>query len=259
MKNFILIFVLSAIIVLSSFTGLELKQYKLKTVVIDAGHGGKDPGCHGKQSQEAAVTLKVALELGRIIKENYPDVRVIYTRETDKFVELHDRAGIANKNNANLFISIHCNSGPVSVHGTETFTMGLHTSEGNLEVAKRENAVILTEKDYKKNYDGFDPSSPMAHILIANYQNAYIENSLRFAQKVESQFKKRVGRTSRGVKQAGLVVLWKSAMPSALIEIGFLTNSAEEKYLTQKSNQTYIASGIFRAFKEYKLELESMN
>jgi N-acetylmuramoyl-L-alanine amidase len=137
--------------------------------------------------------------------------------------------------------------------------MGLHTSEGNLEVAKRENAVILKEKDYKKNYEGFEPSSSMAHILIANYQNAYIENSLRFAEKVELQFRKRVGRASRGVKQAGLVVLWKSAMPSVLIEIGFLTNSTEEKYLTQKANQNYIASGIFRAFKEYKLELESMN
>jgi N-acetylmuramoyl-L-alanine amidase len=259
MKNFILIFILSAIIVLSSFTGLELKQYKLKTVVIDAGHGGKDPGCHGKQSQEAAVTLEVALELGRVIKANYPDVKVIYTRDSDKFVELHDRAGIANKHNANLFISIHCNSGPVAVHGTETYTMGLHRSPGNLEVARRENAVILKEKNYKANYDGFDPNSPMAHILLANYQNAYIENSLRFAEKVESQFKKKVGRASRGVKQAGLVVLWKSAMPSVLIEIGFLTNSTEEKYLTQKANQKYIASGIFRAFKEYKIELESMN
>ncbi|HEY8401519.1 MAG TPA: N-acetylmuramoyl-L-alanine amidase [Cytophagaceae bacterium] len=259
MKNFILTFVFSAIIVLSSFTGLEKTQYKVKTVVIDAGHGGKDPGCHGKISNEAEITLKVALELGRIIKENLPDVKVVYTRTTDKFVELHDRAGIANRNNADLFISIHCNSGPSSVHGTETYTMGLHTSEGNLEVAKRENAVILQEDDYKSKYDGFDPNSPEAHILFSLYQNAYIENSLRFADKVESQFKNRLGRNSRGVKQAGLLVLWKTAMPSALIEIGFLTNSSEEKYLNSPTNRVYIASGIYRAFKEYKQELESMN
>jgi N-acetylmuramoyl-L-alanine amidase len=258
-KDFVLISILSAIIVLSSFTSLEIKQYKLKTVVIDAGHGGKDPGCHGKSSKEAIIALKVALELGKLIKQNFPNVKIIYTRNTNKFVELHDRAGIANRNNANLFISIHCNSGPSHVHGTETYTMGLHTSEDNLEVAKRENAVILEEKDYKKNYGGFDPHSPMAHILIANYQNAYIENSLRFAGKVESQFKKRLGRASRGVKQAGLLVLWKTAMPSALIEIGFLTNSPEEKYLNNQTNQKYIASGIFRAFKEYKNDLEAMN
>ena len=137
--------------------------------------------------------------------------------------------------------------------------MGLHTSVGNLEVAKRENSVILLEEDHEENYNGFDPDSPMAHILMANYQNAYLTNSLRFAAKVEGQFKERVGRRSRGVKQAGFVVLWKSAMPSALIEIGFLSNKEEEKYLNSKQGQSYIASGVYRAFKEYKEEMESLN
>jgi len=258
-KNFATISLLSAIFVLSSFTVLEKKQYKVQTVVIDAGHGGKDPGCHGKKSKEADVALNVALELGRIINENLPDVKVIYTRDKNHFVELHDRAGIANKANADLFLSIHCNSGPSHVSGTETYTMGLHTSEGNLEVAKRENAVVLQENDYKEKYDGFDPNSPQGHILFSLFQHAFIEQSLKLAQKIEEQFEKRVGRTSRGVKQAGLLVLWKTTMPGALVEIGFLTNAKEEAYLTQSANQVYIASAIYRAVKEYKLELESTN
>ncbi len=258
MKYFYLIGIVT-IIVLSSFTGLEVNKYSIKTVVIDAGHGGKDPGCHGKSSNEADVTLKVALELGRIIKENFQDVKVIYTRSTDKFVELHDRAGLANKHNADLFISIHCNSGPKHVLGTETFTMGLHSSEENLEVAKRENAVILKEENYEKKYDGFDPTSPMAHILMANYQKAFMENSIKFASKIEKQFKTKLKKNSRGVKQAGLLVLWKTYMPSVLVEIGFLTNATEEKYMNNKTNRVYIASCIFRAFKEYKSDIEMSN
>lgn len=258
-KNIASVTFFCAIFVLTSFTTLETKQYKVQTVVIDAGHGGKDPGCHGQKVREAYVALDVALELGRIIQENLPDVKVIYTRDTDNFVELHDRAAIANKANADLFVSIHCNSGPEQVEGTETFTMGLHTSQGNLEVAKRENSVILHEANYKANYDGFDPNSPEAHILFSLYQHAYIDNSLKFAQYVQEQFERRVGRENRGVKQAGLLVLWKTTMPSALIEIGFLTNPEEEKYLVNKTNQVYIASAIYRALKEYKQEVESSN
>jgi N-acetylmuramoyl-L-alanine amidase len=228
-------------------------------VVIDAGHGGKDTGCLGRSVREAEVALKVALELGNLIEENLPDVKVIYTRKTNTFVELIDRAGIANKNGADLFISVHCNSGPSVAYGTETYTMGLHTSEGNLKVAKRENSVILKEEGYKENYDGFDPNSPQSHILLTLRQSAYMDNSLRFAQKVEHQFKHKVGRSSRGVKQAGFIVLWKSAMPSALIETGFLTNPEEEKFLNDKSGQSYIASGIYRAFRDYKQEMEASN
>ena len=258
MKNIVFVSALAVFLVLASFTGAPRKAYRLRTVVIDAGHGGKDPGCNGRHSKEADIALKIALELGNDIEKYMPDVKVIYTRKTDTFVELIDRAGLANKNRADLFISIHCNSGPSSAFGTETYCMGLHTSDGNLKVAKRENAVILEEENYQEKYNGFDPNSPQSHIMFALYQSAYIDNSLRFAQKVEQQFKSK-GRHSRGVKQAGLLVLWKSAMPSALIEVGFLTNASEEKYLNDKSGQSYMASGIYKAFKEYKHELEAMN
>lgn len=261
MKNFIAGFIISLTIIFCSFTSLDQHgQYKVRTVVIDAGHGGKDPGTHGKTAKEADLALKVALELGSTIKKYMPDVKVIYTRNTNKFIELHDRAGVANKNHADLFISIHCNavSNP-SIHGTETYTLGMHKSEDNLDVAKRENLVILKEKDHEKNYDGFDPTSPMAHILWANYQSAYMDQSLRFASYIERQFEKRVNRRSRGVKQAGFIVLWKTSMPSVLVEIGYLTNPTEEKYLLQARNQEYIASGIFRAFREYKEDIESIN
>jgi N-acetylmuramoyl-L-alanine amidase len=259
LKNIVCALFLVVFFVLSGFHNVGQSDGKVRTVVIDAGHGGKDVGCNGRISREADVALKVALLLGQQIEANLPDVKVIYTRKTNTFVELIDRAGIANKNGADLFISIHCNSGPSAAYGTETYTMGLHKSEGNLQVANRENSVILKEENYQKNYDGFDPRSPQSHILMSLFQSAYMDNSLRFAQKVQHNFKTKVGRTSRGVKQAGFLVLWKSAMPSSLIEIGFLTNPTEEKYLNDKANQTYIASGIYKAFKDYKQELEAMN
>jgi N-acetylmuramoyl-L-alanine amidase len=253
--------ILSVVILLCSFTSLERRNpYRVKTVVIDAGHGGHDPGTHGKLAKEKDVALKVALQVGKSIKKYHPDVKVIYTRTTDKFVELHDRAGLANKNQADLFISIHCNAiSKPDIYGTETYTLGLHRTQDNLDVAKRENSVIFKEANHEENYAGFDPSSPMAHILMANYQSAYIQNSLRLASHIETQFQKRVNRKSRGVKQAGFIVLWKTSMPSVLVEIGYLTNQAEEKYLVNEANQEYIASGIFRAFKDYKREIESIN
>lgn len=233
--------------------------YKLKTIVIDAGHGGKDPGTHGKTSKEKHVALAVALELGRIIEGNLPDVKIIYTRKTDKFIELHERANIANRNNADLFISIHCNAiSKSSIAGTETYVMGLHKTKGNLDVAVRENESILHEDNYIDNYEGFDPASTEGYILFSLFQNAYLENSLNVADKIEEQFKTRVERHSRGVKQAGFLVLWKTSMPSVLVEIGYLTNVKEEKYLNQKKNQVYIASGIYRAIKSYKNELEAI-
>lgn len=231
----------------------------MKTVVIDAGHGGKDPGCMGKKSKESQIALKVALELGKNIKKFMPDVKVLYTRSTDKFVELHDRANFANKNHADLFISIHCNSNPSkNIHGTETYAMGLASSEGNLDVAKRENSVILQETDYKEKYGGFDPKSPLGHIFLANFQSVHLESSLRFADKIESQLKDRIGRKSRGVKQAGFLVLWRTAMPSVLVEIGFLSNQEEEKYLSSEKGQVHIASGIYRAFRDYKEAAEAV-
>jgi N-acetylmuramoyl-L-alanine amidase len=241
---------------LFSFVLSPPHKYQVKTVVIDAGHGGKDPGCMGKYSNESEITLKVALELEQTLKENMPDIKVILTRKDDHFIELAERANIANKNNADLFISIHCNSGPEHIYGSETYTMGAHKTAENLEVAKRENSVITKESNYKKKYAGYDPKSPQGHIMFALYQSANMDNSLRFAEKVEQQFSTRVGRTSRGVKQAGFLVLWKTAMPSALIEIGYLSNLKEEKFMNQEINRSYIASGIYRAFKQYKEEIE---
>ena len=233
--------------------------YRLRTVVLDAGHGGKDRGCAGAKAREADVALKIILALGRQIQDSMPDVKIVYTRKTDVFVELADRAGMANKHNADLFISVHCNAAAPSAYGTEVWTMGPHKTDANLAVAKRENSVILQEDNYQERYSGFDPTSPQSHILFSLYQSAHIVNSIRFAQKVDRQFRTSVKRPSRGVKQAGFLVLWKSTMPAVLIEAGFLTNRQEELYLNDKANQSYMASGIFRAFRDYKNELEAMN
>lgn len=231
-------------------------KHDIKTVVIDAGHGGHDPGCHGKKAKEKEVTLAVATQVAQLIEDNIKGVKVVLTRDEDNFVELNDRAAIANKHHADVFISIHCNSGSKKVDGSETYCMGLHTSNGNLEVAKRENSVILLEKNYMEKYEGYNPNSPLQHIFFANLQNAHLARSLQLAGLIEGQFKSRVGRKSRGVKQAGFLVLWKTAMPAVLCEIGYLTNPNEEKFLASDSGQEYIASAIYRAFKEYKAEIE---
>lgn len=238
---------------------LPKEGYRLRKIVIDAGHGGKDTGCQSKNANEKNITLGIALKLGDYIKDLMPGVQVIYTRDKDYFVELHERAAIANRNGADLFISIHCNSAPKApeVHGTETYVMGLHKSRENLEVAMRENAVIAFEADYQTNYDGFDPNDPQGHIIFSLYQNAYIAQSIKFASLLEKQFKYRAGRSSRGVKQEGFLVLYKTTMPAVLIESGFLSNKAEEKYLRTDEGQSLIASAIYRAFKEYKQLVEA--
>lgn len=232
--------------------------YQIKKVVIDAGHGGHDPGTIGySKTKEKSVALAVALKVGGYIEEYFPDVEVVYTRKTDVFIELHERANIANKQDADLFISIHCNAfSSSSVNGTEVYVLGLHRSEDNLKVAKRENSVILMEDDYNERYDGFDPSAPQSHIIFSMLQNAFLEQSINFAEKVDAQFKTRVNRPNRGVKQAGFMVLYKSAMPSTLIELGFISNQKEEAFLTTEQGQAYMASAIYRAFKEYKIEME---
>lgn len=230
--------------------------YKVKTVVIDAGHGGHDPGTVGRVAKEKNIVLKLALELGKRIEKQYPDVKVLYTRSTDKFVDLSDRSAFANKNNADLFISLHCNASPKtkSVKGTETFVMGLHKTDGNLEVAKRENSVILKETNYQQKYKGFDPNSPLAYIMLANYQSAFLTNSLRFAQLVENNFGR--SRQSRGVKQAGFLVLWRTTMPSVLVEVGFLSNPEEEQYLLSERGNSENAERILKAFGAYKRAVE---
>lgn len=246
---------------MASFTTTGKRLYRVQKVVIDAGHGGRDTGTTGRFSKEKEIALEIALELGKTIKRYLKDVEVLYTRTDDSFPSLVDRADLANKNGADLFISIHCNSAPYSskVYGTETYVMGLDKVAGNLEVAKRENRVILLEENYAENYEGFDPNSPESHILFSLYQNAYLDNSLSLAQKIEHQFKTRAGRRSRGVKQAPFWVLWKTSMPSVLVETGYLSNPNEEKDLNDKLKQSYIASGIFRAFRDYKQEIEAGN
>ncbi|RMG78985.1 MAG: N-acetylmuramoyl-L-alanine amidase [Bacteroidetes bacterium] len=234
------------------------KEFKgLKKVVIDAGHGGHDTGCLGSFSREKDVALAIALKLGEYIQKNFPDVEVIFTRDKDVFIGLDERAKIANSKQADLFICIHANSGSPAAYGSETYVMGQHKSEANLNVAKRENASILLEEDYELKYDGFDPNSPESYIALYLMQSAFLNQSLNFASKVQEQFRK-LGRRDRGVKQAGFLVLYKTTMPSVLIETGFLTNKEEEKFLNDKANQEKMAGAIFTAFKEYKNELDKI-
>ncbi|HNP48614.1 MAG TPA: N-acetylmuramoyl-L-alanine amidase [Bacteroidia bacterium] len=260
--------VLTCLFISTSFTPFKSHPYGVTKVVIDAGHGGHDSGCLGKNVKEKDVALGVALKLGKYIEEHFPNVKVIYTRKTDVFVELHERAAIANNAHADLFICIHCNSACYydkkkkkelcneEILGAETWVMGLHMSEANLEVSKRENEVVLLEKDYTKQYDGFDPNSPEANIIFSLYQNTFLDQSLRLASSVQQELKSK-GRPSRGVKQAGFLVLYKTSMPSILIETGFLSNPDEAKYLNSEKGQSEIAHGIFNAFKSYKNSIEA--
>jgi len=234
--------------------------YKLKTVVIDAGHGGKDPGTVGLKAHEKDIALSIALKLGHYIDSLINDVKVIYTRTTDTFVELHKRAKIANTNKADLFISIHVNgSKRTSAVGTSTHVLGLHRTDEQLEVAKKENSVILMEDDYSEIYEKFDPNSPESYIIFSLVQNVYLDQSLDFAARVQDQFRDRANRVDRGVRQNGFLVLARSTMPGVLIETGFLTNHDEEKYLISDTGQVYIASAIFRAFRDYKSHIESVS
>lgn len=260
MKKRSLVLLISFLLLLPHFgkAGQTVNGYRIKTVVIDAGHGGHDPGTIGVNNvQEKGIALAVALKLGKYIKDNYPDVKVIFTRDKDEFIELHERAEIANRNKADLFISIHCNSSPAtSAYGTEVYVLGLHETERNLAVAKRENSVILMENNYKAQYDGFDPNSPESHIIFSIFQDAHLEQSIKLASLVDNQFKSRVNRSSRGVKQAGFLVLWKTTMPSMLIELGFISNKKEEVFLNSQQGQSYMAAAIYRAFKQYKEAME---
>ncbi len=256
-KRIIFFFGMIVMALLMSFDSPPARQLRINKVVIDPGHGGADPGAIGSRSKEKDITLAISLKVGNYIKENFKDVEVIYTRDKDVAVDIYRRPKIANEVNADLFISIHCNSVSVkSVYGSETFVMGLHRTKQNLEVARLENSAILLEEDYEENYDGFDPGSPEADIIFSLYQNAYLDQSLDLAAKVQQQFCERVGRKDRGVKQAGFLVLYKTTMPAILIETGFISNPREEAFLLSEQGQVYIASAIYRAFKDYKQEYE---
>ena len=233
------------------------KKFKL---VIDAGHGGEDPGCRGKKSQEKTVTLNVALKLGKLISDNYDDVQVIYTRKTDVFVEVYKRAVIANNNHADLFISIHCNAAEnKSAHGVETWVMGLAKSDANMEVARKENAAILKEKNFENNYEGFNPNSPEANVIFSLHTSAYMNHSIMLADKVQKNLVRNTHLMDRTVKQAGFWVLYKVAMPSILIELGFLSNAVEEEYMIKPSSQDLMAVSIYNSFVEYRNALDGTN
>ena len=259
-KLFILFFLFMILNIVFPDAIQAQKEGKIKTVVIDAGHGGKDPGAIGKKSKEKDITLSVAKKTGNYIKQYCPDVNVIYTRSSDVSVSLLRRAQIANEKNADLFISIHCNANASSQPaGVETFVMGEHRNAANLEVAKLENASIIYEDNAEEDYGDFNPNSPEAYIMLNFFQSEYKNASLEFAEHIQNQLVKRVGRKDRGVQQAGFLVLYKTSMPSVLVEIGFLSNPSEENFLSSEEGQTYIASALFRAFRDYKNAYEKEN
>lgn len=263
---------------------------KVRIIVIDPGHGGKDPGCNGVSCKEKEVALAVSLKFGKLVEENIKDVKVIYTRKTDVFVELEDRAKIANDNNADLFISIHCNAAgkPVMVKdkktgkmrpktfknsrgklivvettnpepfGSETYVMGLKNEEGKMKVAQRENSAMLLEDNYETKYQGFDPNSEESYIIMSNYTSSYVIQSAGLALKIQEQYSKKAGRVDKGVHRQSIWVLWRTSMPSVLTEIGYLTNPQEEKFLGSEKGQTYLAACLFRAFRKYKDEQEGV-
>ncbi|MBW1296919.1 N-acetylmuramoyl-L-alanine amidase family protein [Aquimarina litoralis] len=253
------IVLITLIVVLSAFSFTNRSKIENKekfVVVLDAGHGGHDPGNRGNGYKEKDIALKVVLAVGAALEKD-DRFKVVYTRKTDKFIELHERGKIANKAKADLFISIHCNSHRSQAFGTETFVLGLHANDENFNVAKKENSVILMEDNYEANYDGFDPNSPESIIGLTLMQEEYLEQSLTLASYVQRRFSKRLKRKSRGVKQAGFVVLHQTYMPSVLIELGFLTNNKEGKYLNSKKGQDEMSKSIIKSIVDYKESLDA--
>jgi N-acetylmuramoyl-L-alanine amidase len=279
-----------ALCVLFSFAPGKRGASGIKTIVIDPGHGGKDPGCQGSSHREKDVALAVALKLGKFIEQNMKDVKVIFTRTTDVFVQLEDRAQIANKAKADLFISIHCNAAGKPVYvtdsktgkkrvktfrnskgklvtvettnpvpfGSETYVMGLKNEEGKMKVATRENSAILLEEDYEKKYDGFDPESEESYIIMSNYTSAYVIQSAGLAMKIQEEYARKAGRIDKGVHRQSIWVLWRTSMPSILTELGYLTNPLEESFLGSEKGQDYLARAIFRGLRNYKDEIEGV-
>lgn len=227
-------------------------------LVIDAGHGGRDAGAVGRYTKEKDINLNVALAFGRLVQSNCPDVKVVYTRSTDKFIPLYERARMANRNKADLFVSIHTNALPKGrkAMGMETYTLGMHRAAANLEVAKRENSVILIENNYQQHYEGFDPNSAESYIIFELMQSKNMEKSVDMAQLVQKYACAATGRNNMGVKQAGFLVLRETSMPSCLIELGFISTPSEEKYLRSKTGVEAYGRGIYRAFMEYRRQLK---
>jgi N-acetylmuramoyl-L-alanine amidase len=254
--KWICLFIISSL----AFFGAEGQQNNgsLKTIVIDAGHGGKDPGTIVGKAKEKNIVLDIALKLGNLIKQNQKNIKVIYIRDGDYFVPLMDRAQIANKANADLFISIHANyCGTPEIYGTETYVLGLHRTEDNLNVAKKENSVILLEEDYTKRYEGFNPNLSESYIMFELIQDTYLDQSLRFASILQSNFKEVAQRHDRDVRQAGFLVLRETAMPSVLIETGYLSNKKENSFLLTDAGRAEIAQSIYGSLLNYLSKLDT--
>ena len=246
------------ILFLSFFVSLSSAQDKKFVVVIDAGHGGHDPGAMGKISREKDINLGVAKELSKLMEDN-KELKVVLTRKTDKYLTLQERADIANDNHADLFICIHTNSSKSAMaYGAETYTLGLAKTNANLEVAMRENSVILLEENYQTKYQGFDPASVDSYIMFEFMQDKYLDKSIEFASLVQRHLD-RNGRLDRGVRQAGFWVLHRSACPSTLIELGFISNPEEELFLNSEYGQKKMAQAIYSAFLEFKKEHDKRN
>ena len=238
---------------------LPLATYAF-TVVLDAGHGGQDAGAVGSFSKEKNINLRYTLALGDLIQKNHPDVKVIYTRNKDVFVNLNERARIANKAKADLFISIHTNASKnKSANGMETFTLGVSRSKENMEVAMLENSVILLEDDYEKKYEGFDPNSTDSYIMFEFMKDQYMDRSVTCADLIQTNMIKASKRNDRGVRQAGFLVLRATSMPSVLIELGFISNKEEEKFLNDSHNQAKVCKAIYQAFANYKHDIDKRN
>ena len=257
MQQYKSLFFLSFLTMLFAFSSTQIAftQSHTFTVVIDPGHGGRDPGAVGANSLEKNIVLAVGLKLGELIKNNHPDVRVIYTRSTDVFVPLHERAAIANRANADLFISIHCNAvggaRAATAQGAEVFVLGMHRSDDNLAAAKRENSVIFLEEDYAIRYAGFDPNDPVSYIIFEFLANEHLDRSIHFASLVQNQLVNGANRVNRGVRQAGFLVLREVAMPSVLIELGFISHPEEERFMMSTAGQRTLANSIYEGFRQY--------
>ncbi len=252
-KNYFIVFLCAILFVLSFVPIFILAQDARFTVVLDAGHGGHDPGAMGTFSREKDINLAIELDLGALIEQNFKDVKVVYTRKTDKYLTLQERADVVNDHHADLFICVHTNSSlSPAAFGTETFTLGLAKTKANLDVAMRENSVILLEEDYRSKYKGFDPKSVDSYIMFEFMQDKYIDKSVEFSSAVQKQFVSYCGRTDHGVRQAGFWVLHRSACPSVLVEVGFISNPAEERFLTSEQGQKQMATAIYNAFVDYK-------
>lgn len=288
-RTYILQYACIVFLLISQWISAQENNFSaIKTIVIDAGHGGKDPGTNGTLFKEKDISLAVALKLEELFKKYLPEVKIIMTRKTDEFVELEERAQIANRNKADLFISIHCNAAgkPVMIKdkktgklvpkriknsrgkyiivetanpepfGSETYVMGIKNEKGKMTVAMRENAPILLEDNYKQKYKGFDPESEESYIIMSNYTSAYVLQSAKLAMKIQEEYKNKAGRIDKGVHRQSIWVLWRTSMPSILTEIGYLTNPNEEKFLGSEVGQKYIAACIFNAIRKYKAEVE---